>query len=482
VQIPDGTGTGRDVAFSPDGRLALVAGKVAQLYRTQNWEPVGDPLPHEWGIIQAAFSPDGHTLVTSMRGPRPGLIGRSPGRLRFWDVATRKQIGEPIPLERFGSPLVFDATGDILLAGEWLCKVRTRELIERRSLKVGEGERAVAQLVAHRPDSRMPPLWDFEKDEPTRLRMPEDDVVAARLTPDAKRLLTTRRDGSARLWDVETGKPLGPRFRAEGSRRQLSPDGKSVLFGTRTTLRLWDPYTGRPRGESLINQQAQIHAAFSPSGDMLATLWHFTAQLRDSGTGQALTPLLVQPTSGGGAVLFTPDGEELLVLSRGVQRWRVPTPAADEPERLKLSVEVRTGLEIDENGVLQKLTRLHVARSPRRSEKVSEATDIFSLGAIAYHLFTSRPPAGSINELQRILREQNGLSVSATQDGVGPKLEEFIQEGEALGKIRSEFIIDIYDCIEIAGKTVLVLQKAGEESLAKHLRKYGVPSLPHSDH
>ena len=203
---------------------------------------------------------------------------------------------------------------------------------------------------------------------------------------------------------------------------------------------------------------------------------------------------------------------------------------------------------------------------PRR---VSEASDIFSLGAIAYHLFTSRPPAGSLSEQMAILREQKGLSVSAVMDGAGVKLEEFIkwsthpdaltrigsvddflvlldevedeltapdqsaivdpllakrkdrldqgyvvksvlgqgatarallvtkdgeefalkvalteddnlrltEEGKALKKIQSEFVIQIFDTIEIAGKTILVLQVAGEESLAKHLRKYGVPTL-----
>ena len=51
------------------------------------------------------------------------------------------------------------------------------------------------------------------------------------------------------------------------------------------------------------------------------------------------------------------------------------------------------------------------------------------------------------------------------------------EEAEALKKVRSEFVIAIYDTLEIAGRTVLVLQKAGEESLAIHLRKYGVPAL-----
>lgn len=203
------------------------------------------------------------------------------------------------------------------------------------------------------------------------------------------------------------------------------------------------------------------------------------------------------------------------------------------------------------------------------ARRVSEASDIFSLGAIAFHLFTDRPPAGSLSEQTAILRERKGLSVSAVMDGAGAKLEEFIQwsthpdaltrignvedfltlldevedeltapdqsaivdplkaqrgdrldqdyivksvlgqgatarallvtkgdeefvlkvalteddnlrlveEGEALKKIQSEFVIQIYDTIEIAGKTILVLQVAGEESLAKHLRKYGVPTL-----
>jgi len=201
--------------------------------------------------------------------------------------------------------------------------------------------------------------------------------------------------------------------------------------------------------------------------------------------------------------------------------------------------------------------------------KVSEASDVFSLGAIAYHLFASRPPAGSPSELAKILRDNKGLSLSAVVDGVGPKLEEMIQwcthpdvntrvgsvedflsllddvedeltapedafvsdplqakrgdrleggyvvekelgqgatakallvtkenqqfvlkvalseddntrlhdEAEALRTIHSEFIVAIHDEIEMAGRTVLVLQKAGDETLAGLLRKEGVPSF-----
>src|SRR5262249_32086862 len=59
--------------------------------------------------------------------------------------------------------------------------------------------------------------------------------------------------------------------------------------------------------------------------------------------------------------------------------------------------------------------------------KVTEASDVFSLGAIAFHLFASRPPAPNPAELARILRDQKGLSLSAVLDGVGRNLQELIQ-------------------------------------------------------
>ena len=54
------------------------------------------------------------------------------------------------------------------------------------------------------------------------------------------------------------------------------------------------------------------------------------------------------------------------------------------------------------------------------SRKVTEASDVFSLGAIAFHLFASRPPASNPTELAKILRDQKGLSISSVLDGTVP--------------------------------------------------------------
>ena len=60
-------------------------------------------------------------------------------------------------------------------------------------------------------------------------------------------------------------------------------------------------------------------------------------------------------------------------------------------------------------------------------ERVTEAADIFSLGAIAYHLFSGRPPAGNVTERARILRDQKGFDLSAVLDGAGRELQQLIK-------------------------------------------------------
>ncbi len=53
--------------------------------------------------------------------------------------------------------------------------------------------------------------------------------------------------------------------------------------------------------------------------------------------------------------------------------------------------------------------------------------DVFSLGAIAYHVFSGQPPAASAIELQEKLREGPGLRLSDVMDGAGKSLQDLIQ-------------------------------------------------------
>ena len=55
-------------------------------------------------------------------------------------------------------------------------------------------------------------------------------------------------------------------------------------------------------------------------------------------------------------------------------------------------------------------------------DQITEAADVFSLGAIAYHLFSGHVPAANTLALAQTLRTQKGLKLSAVIDGVGPSL------------------------------------------------------------
>src|SRR5262249_41894659 len=57
----------------------------------------------------------------------------------------------------------------------------------------------------------------------------------------------------------------------------------------------------------------------------------------------------------------------------------------------------------------------------------TEAPDFFSLGAIAFHLFSGRPPGESVAAVHKALAEHHGLRISAVLDGAGPELEELIR-------------------------------------------------------
>lgn len=78
-----------------------------------------------------------------------------------------------------------------------------------------------------------------------------------------------------------------------------------------------------------------------------------------------------------------------------------------------------------------------------------EEVDIFSLGAIAYHLFSGQPPAESIYALVDKLTEHNGLSISSVMDGAGEKLQELIQYATHRdSSLRIDSLKDFFDLLD----------------------------------
>lgn len=81
----------------------------------------------------------------------------------------------------------------------------------------------------------------------------------------------------------------------------------------------------------------------------------------------------------------------------------------------------------------------------RDPDKADDRADIFSLGCIAWRLFTGKAPAANQLELNRILQDQGGLQLAAAQDGVPPELD-YLIEAATQASVNGRIHIDDFLC------------------------------------
>ncbi|MFZ5504351.1 MAG: toll/interleukin-1 receptor domain-containing protein, partial [Pseudomonadota bacterium] len=162
-------------------------------------------------------------------------------------------------------------------------------------------------------------VWDAESGLPLSAPLRhEGDVTHAAFSPDGRRVVTASIDDTARLWDAQSGEALGAPMRHEGGVRYaaFSPDGRRVVTVSGDgTARLWDAQSGQALGAPLRHEVTVWHAAFSPDGRRVVTASaDETARLWDAQSGQALgAPMRHEDTVW--HVAFSPDGRRVVTAS-----------------------------------------------------------------------------------------------------------------------------------------------------------------------
>ena len=88
--------------------------------------------------------------------------------------------------------------------------------------------------------------------------------------------------------------------------------------------------------------------------------------------------------------------------------------------------------------------------------------DVFSLGAIAYHVFTGQHPAATLAELTERLQRDGALEVSAVLDGAGEYLSELVRDATAADAThRTSSVTDFLDALTLVEEELTEPESAG---------------------
>ncbi len=172
-------------------------------------------------------------------------------------------------------------------------------------------------------------LWDVRTGKQVnRLDAQTTGVYSVAFSPDGQFVLTCGEDNNVRLWDVKTGQLVRTFTNATWVFTAVfSPDGKHMITADPDGhADVWDIQTGKITKE-FIEQEALSSAVLSPDGKYLAASSYYgSGHLWDVETGKKLYTFS-NNTSGANVVVFSPDGRYLLTANndKTARLWDVPT-------------------------------------------------------------------------------------------------------------------------------------------------------------
>jgi RNA polymerase sigma factor (sigma-70 family) len=262
------------VRFCPDGKTFVSGshdGTVRQWDTVTGRELRRVAVPGEvWAV---ALSANGRSLAALTREYCVHVL----------DLATLRETARFKVKRSVQGSLMFARDGRCLIGGDG-CSISRWDVTTGKQLLPEQGHRAVVAGLAFAPDGKtlvsggwdgIVYLWDPATGAVVRRLEGHDEAVhAVAVAPQGRVLASVSRHGCI-LWDQPSGRPLHRlQGSSEASRLALSfaPDGKTLASqGKDGLVHLWDVATGRDLGPLRGRQDLVLGLDFSPDGSLLAT-------------------------------------------------------------------------------------------------------------------------------------------------------------------------------------------------------------------
>ncbi len=306
-----------EAAFSPDGET-IVTGSLNGWVRVWSSDGEGDPVflrGHEATITALAFSPDGRYFAT----------GSEDGTARVWST---RAAAEPAVLrdhEDWVRTAAFSADGTRIVTASDDGTARVWRVDGSAEPVVLEGHDSEVGMAAFSPDGEKivtvsddatARVWNADGTGEPAVLAHEGSVLWAEFSPDGARVVTASHDRTARVWAVDgSGEPVVLQHEAWVVLAAFSSDGGRIVTASADALvRVWNA-DGSGEPVLLRGHEGKVEAArFSPDGSRIVTAsGDGTARVWSAdGSGE---PVVLQHEGWVGLAAFSPDGTRIVTAS-----------------------------------------------------------------------------------------------------------------------------------------------------------------------
>ncbi len=327
------------LAFSPDGKM-LASGSSdnnIRLWETETWKYKVILSGHDAHIRTLAFSPDGETLASESYD----------GTIRFWDTQTGKeknkiihnQLPSHVILSSDGKTLVNSEFGDVFLWDIDTAQLKNRINSDLVRIYLGgpyaidlSGDGTTLSQFGRKGEDKRHFFWNLktgEQREPFKGQFEDiiPSTVSKMLSPDGKRLVVGKNDGTIQFWNTYTGALERTHTKNKDWIHSMaySQDGKLFAAGDgNQTIHVWDAVNAEHIATFTTSYGAINALAFSPDSSILASGTHKEIHLWNLETGES------SPTFGHEGITslaFSPDGKILASGSKDstIRLWNTDT-------------------------------------------------------------------------------------------------------------------------------------------------------------